>query len=234
LVGSIAPLLPARLAGGSKFGKSEIVMRIPSLIAMGIATVFLYYVGKRLCDATTGILAMIAFVNIKEVVFAAADARPYALTMMLLLGHVLLLLRWLDTGKLRDAVGCALLAALTAYGHIVLAVGLAVPALYAFWRTQWRGRLVLIWLTAAVLAAPLLPQILTFGRESSMHAWLAVPGIPNLLEMISPPPLVTAAAAGVFLAFLLLPPLSARWRPAKPDMVLVVAWALFPVFLFFY
>src|ERR1041385_317741 len=86
-------------------GLQTIVLRMPSIIAMALAAYWLYKLATRLLDAETAPLAVLVFVCLEQVAFAAGDARPYALGLCMLTGSAFLLVRWLDEGRLRDAVG---------------------------------------------------------------------------------------------------------------------------------
>ena len=66
--------------------------------------------------------------------YYASDARPYALGLMAASGAGLYLLRWLDTGKLLDAICYAVLAALTVYFHFLFGVMFVVHAAYILLR----------------------------------------------------------------------------------------------------
>jgi hypothetical protein len=81
--------------------------------------------------------------------------------------------------------------------------------------------------------APLSVQILTVSGHKTGLSDPYLPDMQGLFEYISPPPLVTCIGAGVLVAFLVLPSLKAHWRPTKSSTVLMVAWMLFPLFLFF-
>jgi hypothetical protein len=59
----------------------------------------------------------LVFVCFEETVFAAGDARPYALALPMLVAQMLTLLRWPDRHQFRDAVGYTIFAALTVYAR---------------------------------------------------------------------------------------------------------------------
>src|SRR5262249_62002189 len=124
-------------------------MRWPSAAMMGLALYFVFLVGSRLWDREAGLLAALALAWMPAVALAASVARPYAFTLMTLSGFAWALLRWIDAGRIRDGIAVALFAALTAYGHIILALGLIVPAVYAAWsRPKWTHLIVLSGVTA--------------------------------------------------------------------------------------
>jgi len=60
-------------------GRSEVLIRLPSLIAMILAAVILYRIAARFGDQESCLIASAIFVVVPDNAFAAADARPYAL-----------------------------------------------------------------------------------------------------------------------------------------------------------
>lgn len=63
-------------------GSGEISLRVPSLLAAGLAAYVLYRLGAELVDRETGLLAAGIFVGFRPIAFAAGDARPYAFAVL--------------------------------------------------------------------------------------------------------------------------------------------------------
>jgi uncharacterized membrane protein len=207
-------------------GKNEMVMRLPSVLAMAGATILLYRIGARLCDEETGLFAAVIFAIMHDLIFAAADARPYALTMMFLTAHVLALLRWLDTDRLADAAVATVFAILTVYGHTLLALGLVVPALYALWRHRDRPLpLIAMWTVTAFMLAPLFLQLRAY-LSKKVHTFAEAPDFSQLCTQLAPPELVASLGASILLAYVILPRIRFRWRPARAVTMLASAWML--------
>ncbi|MGA3019999.1 MAG: glycosyltransferase family 39 protein, partial [Bryobacteraceae bacterium] len=82
----------------------EPALRLPSLVAMAIATVLVYQLGRYIADRRTGLLGAVAFLCIHPVAFAAIYARPYALGLALLVASMLYFLKWLDSPRRLYAV----------------------------------------------------------------------------------------------------------------------------------
>jgi 4-amino-4-deoxy-L-arabinose transferase-like glycosyltransferase len=214
-------------------GHNEIIIRLPSIIAMGVATFFIYRIGTRLCDEETGLVAAAVFVAIQGVSYAAADARPYAFTLMALTGFVLALLRWLDKTRFLDAVAVVLLATLTAYGHVLLAIGLVVPTLYALWRTTKRLRFISMFVIIGLLIVPLVIQIRAYMSMGTPHMFAEVPTLPDLFSAIAPPQLLATLIVGLGTAYAIHSVVQSQWRPAKPVVVMLLAWLVFAPSLIF-
>lgn len=208
-------------------GTSEIVLRIPSLIYMAGAAMLLVFTGARLIDRETGLLGALVFVCFEEIVFAAADARPYALALLMLVAHMLMLLRWLDRGRFRDAAAYTVFAALTVYAHPLFAMGLVVPALYALWRSSRKLAVAATWVAIAVWCLPLAPQWLNFYGHREIHTYLGAPKLIQFFEMLTPATAAASILAGLFLATLVIPGVTAHWIADRPKTVLLTAWAIF-------
>jgi mannosyltransferase len=199
------PLYCTLLWGWTRvFGMSEVALRVPSVIA-GLAAVWLVYrVALRLfADVTVARLSACIFVMIAPVAFAAADARPYALTLAVFLAATLFLLRWLDAGRPLDGLAYLLLAALTLYLHYLF--GLAYLAHLVLigrkLRTMGRRGLVLALAGAGIFALLLLPAVPHFvdvyGRREAMSLFTFGSQV-ELLGYLAPPSLVIGFLVGRF------------------------------------
>src|SRR2546422_334785 len=101
----------AKQLGGTK----EFVLRLPSVAAIAASLFLLSRLGAFLFDRLTGTIAAAVFLCMQPVAFAAADARPYAMGLAFSLAAMLLLVRWLDTGRFLPALGYVIFASLTVY-----------------------------------------------------------------------------------------------------------------------
>jgi 4-amino-4-deoxy-L-arabinose transferase-like glycosyltransferase len=219
-------------------GRTEVMLRLPSLIAMIGAAWLLSKLAVRLFDAETAPFVLLVFVCSQHVAFAAADARPYALALFLLIASVWMLVRWLDSGRRVYAAGYVLLAALTIYAHVLLAIALAGHAIYAWYRSQREvavkpAALVAAWTAAGLLSLPLVPRLLVFFRERSIHSFAGAPNVSEFLAGIAPPLLAATVALGLLIGWLGSPRRSlerARNSAApKESVILAAGWALLPL-----
>ena len=108
-------------------GHSEAALRLPSLVCIGLGTFLLFRIARRLADTETARLAIVAFAVWPQVVFAASDARPYALATVLAIAATWALIQWLDHGGWMRASFAVVLAASIPYAH-----PLAAPILIPF------------------------------------------------------------------------------------------------------
>jgi mannosyltransferase len=219
-------------------GRTEVMLRLPSLIAMIAAAWLLYKLAVRLFDAETAPFVVLVFACSEQVAFAAADARPYALALFLLIASVWMLVRWLDSGRPLYAAGYVLLAALTVWAHVLLAIALAGHGIYALYRSRHEhavrpAALLAAWTVAGLLSLPLVPQLLVWFRDRGSHAFAGAPNVGEFLAGIAPPLLAAPVVLGLLIGWLgsRRHPLERRNNVVAPkeSVLLAAAWALLPL-----
>ncbi len=226
-------------------GSSEAALRLPSLLAAGLAAYWLYRLGRELFDRETGLFAAGVFVAVPQVCFAAADARPYALGVLATTGALWMLVRWLARGRAPDALGYVLLVSAAVYFQFLFAAMLPVHAFYALRRARERrsvgaAQLVLVAAGVAVLTAPACWLAREVGRDRALHAFAQMPGAGALARMLVPTG-VLAALVGSLLVWATIATARQRratpvWTrpPAEPDALrLLLLSAVVPVVLLF-
>lgn len=177
-------------------GASEIALRLPSLIAMGLAAWALVRLGGRLVDREAGWLAGGIFAAYPSICYAAGDARPYAFAVLATVGAIAMLVRWLDGGRLLDALGYVVLASAAIWFQYLFATMLVVHAAYALRR--WRrggvglGALALAACGVAALTAPAALLAREVGRDRALHAFGVMPGVRDLALALVPTGVVAA------------------------------------------
>ena len=162
-------------------GKSEIVYRIPSILVMLLALPLFGWLAARLIHPRSAWFAVFACFGLRGIDYHAADARPYALGMLVSAAALCFLVRWLDSGKWMEAAGFVVLAALLWRVHLIYWPFYLVFALYPALRIQrketsvsWRDAIVVF----GVLGAALLPTALAalaVQREAHAHVITDVP-----------------------------------------------------------
>lgn len=213
-------------------GPSEVMLRVPSILAACGATFLLYRVGALLVDGQTGLMAAGVFVGLEVVISAATTARPYALALLFVVGAVLALVRWLRYGRRADAVAYVLFAALTIWTHYLFGVMFLVHAIYVFWPGHRDGP-VSRWAFCAALGVtgllllPLAPQFLSLTRRADRLSFLAEPTPAELVRRLAPIVIVL----GVLLSRYRSRAESAPARSA--DLALVVTWSFLATVLLF-
>ena len=217
-------------------GRQEWVLRLPSLLALMVGAWLLYKLAARLFDEESARLSVLAFACSGPVAFAASDARPYALGLCMLLATACVLVRWLDTGRVRYAAGSVLFSALTIYAHYLFGPVLVVLGLYAVSRSLREGKVSLwklpvIGIASAVLMLPLVAQFRHFYQDRAVHSFSGTPQFGDLFASIAPPVLAGSLAVGIFLALLISPQRGPA--PHRDSLFLAAGWALVPPLLLF-
>jgi len=225
-------------------GNSEIVLRLPALLAGLCSLWILYLLGKRLLGPLAGMLACLVFASLRDVVYVASTVRPYTLAILFVLGAMYCLVRWIDTGALRFGLGYVALAALTIYAHYLFAPIFAVHAVYA---AQYLRRsdskvsprlLLAAWLATGLLLLPLAADFLKVYSERQRHVYVLAPGVTDLLTSLFPPLLAGSIALGLLLLLVARRPLSVWGGPPgpgrplgtapRPASMFLASWILIP------
>jgi 4-amino-4-deoxy-L-arabinose transferase-like glycosyltransferase len=228
-------LVAARAIGGD----SEIVLRIPALAAMLGAVFLLYRLGVRLIGPLAAASACLAFVCSKDVIYVASAVRPYALGMLFVLGAMLALLNWFDSGEARYLVIYSLLAALSVYAHYMFGLMFVVHASYAYMRLRSRDgavsvfALVLAWSLSGAILLPLAPQVLRLFSHRGDHIYTLAPDIQALVLSFIRPFLAGTIGLGLLFALAARRRPAIEWKlPASTGWFLGI-WALVPTLIVF-
>ena len=234
---AVAPQVPKSIyyalprAASAVCGSSEVVYRLPSTLAMGLALWLISRLAARLIHPRAAWFAVFACLALSGIGYQAVDARPYALGTLAAAAGALGLVRWLDDGRWRDALVFAVSAALLWRVHLVYWPFYLVFALYAAVRLL-RHETPVGWLRAAAVfglvglaLAPVLVDALALFREARAHVIVAPPSL-RALEHALRWNVVLICAGGAWLLARAL-----RWpRPANPvsatSLTLVLAWWL--------
>jgi len=104
------------------FGNSEMVLRIPSVLAMLAAVFVLYRIARNFLDYHMAIVTCLLFCLQKNVVFAAIDVRPYSFAVLATNLAVYALVLWLQNPDLPLSILLGAACALIFYFHYLYAV----------------------------------------------------------------------------------------------------------------
>jgi mannosyltransferase len=213
-----------------QISSSEVVLRIPSVLAMGAAVYLLYRLGARLFDRHTGMFAAVPFAALPAVAFAAGDARPYALALVTLLGSAVALLRWQDEGLLRDGLLYALCVVATCYLHYMIALALlAHPVLLARdLGNVPRRQLVMAAGVALALALPLAPNALHVIGQRGVLSNPKPEDLATLVSALAPPLILGAIALPAIVATFARRRDVVVPRPPASSLLFVLTWLIAP------
>jgi uncharacterized membrane protein len=220
-------------------GPREFIFRLPSAIALGVAAFLLYRLCARLFDRETGLLAALVFVCLPSVSLAATYARSYGVALLVSVAATLMLVRWVESGRLRDALAYILLGALTVYFHYLFATTLAIHAVYALQHLLAGGR-VRLWtiifaaFLIGLLLVPLIPYVHSLYMTRAIHSWAPQPQLDHFFEALLPTATCSALLLGALAARLVWSGFRLRPFPlTQSQVVLLGAWVILPPALLF-
>ena len=145
----------------AQLGSAIEFIRLPALIG-GLASIPLsFLLARRLFGYSAGLVAAAVMALNPFMVFYSTEARPYSITIALLLGSTLAMLIAADRRSVRWWALYAALVALAMYAHYTAAFVLGAQLLWLLWtRPQVRVQAVVATVVAAVAYLPWLPGAL--------------------------------------------------------------------------
>ena len=165
----------------SALGRSEWILRLPSLAAAAGTLVFVYRLAARWFDRETGRLSVLTLAAIASFAFAASDARPYAIATFGCVAATWQMERWLEDPNVRSAVPYGLLIVLTLWTHYLFFLVFVAHLVYVIYRmraatTRIRTRdLLLVGGIVAAGTAPLAIQLASLWDRRGSLRFLPTP-----------------------------------------------------------
>jgi mannosyltransferase len=203
----------------SLVGGSDVMLRLPSVLAMAASAGLTARLGTRLASPRVGLLSGLVFAVLPTTSRYAQEARPYALVVLAAVLCSLALVRVLDEPRVGRLLTYALATALLGLLHAIAL--LLIPA-HALVVLAVRRSVMPRWLVAAgVGMLPALPALYLGSHQTAQVAWIGAPTSSSITAY--PATLLgTAIGAGMILA-LAMYAVSTR-HPA----VLYTCWAIIP------
>lgn len=236
-----SPLYFLILGGLARYSTHEIVLRLPSFVALFGAAVVFYRILRRWFTPEVGILGVALFLSIDHVMVAGLSARPYALALLTALAASLVLMRWVERGGAygRLALWAALMVA-TFYFHYLFAAIAVVHFTFVVLRwsrltTRQRSSFVTAIFVGLISALPGLRQLLALSQRVELWDFVSVPGWGQLAHTLVP--LGSVIFVGTGLVFTrVLGPYTWRpgwWRGGNLNLApLLIWWLGAPTFFF--
>ncbi len=202
------------------FGGKEIVLRIPSILAMLAASYAFYRCARELFARDIALVATVVFILDGRVGFAAIDIRPYAFALLITNLAIFSFIRWSKTKQMSYAALLGVTSAGIFYFHylfgcIVIAFVIAYLA-DADFLYRWRSPFAeLRQLGAAVgcfalLMLPVLSRLWYLHQTRNTHVFAGVPEFTDFLQALCP-----GVVPFVFVGVVLVAAL--RRKLSKPD-----------------
>ena len=148
-----------------RFADSEAEIRLLSVIAGVVATIPIYYIGRRLGGRPAGALGALTFAAMPFVIHWSRLARAYSMGMLVTATLTLLLLRALERPTVVRFAMYGVTGALGMYVHSFVALVIVVHAAYVVVTRSWpaRGPLLAAGVPLAVAAVPVPFLALQYG-----------------------------------------------------------------------
>ncbi|MBI1895024.1 MAG: hypothetical protein HYS04_00605, partial [Acidobacteria bacterium] len=218
----------------------ELLLRLPSVLGVGLAAWFLYRFAESMLGRGFGVLAAVPFLCAQTTVQAACDARPYGIALAAVIGSTWKLYDWQRTGRRSDLLWYIAASAVVGHMHQLY------PALFLvhfLWLVCCHVRRIPVkwpaiftaWALVLASWAPLAPQFLHMLAASGNYKTAYTPELKQLVSHCIPVSVVLAAALTLFVVGLLHR--NALRKPSVPlsreALFLLLAWQFLLPIVFF-
>jgi Dolichyl-phosphate-mannose-protein mannosyltransferase len=218
----------------SLFGSNEIVLRMPSVLAMLAATYVLYLIAREFFSSDIAAIVAVIFCLHPTVAFAAVDARPYAFAVLLVNCAILSFLRFMKTNSSGNAILLGASAAAIFYFHYLF--GLLLPALalvfFAWKGREWRRfvpKLATAGIVFSVMILPIVSRLVYLFRTGQSHVFDRAPQIADLLFTMAPGRVLAILFIGTIFAGALLRKLESPSHESLPAGLACLFLATIPL-----
>ena len=209
------------------FGASEVVARLPSAIAVGVATAGVVLLGGRLTSLRVGLASGLLFLVMPRVTWAAVEARDLALTAALSVWLSVLLLAAVWHNGIRWWLGYLVVAVVSVAVFLPSALLVVAHAVTLGWRRESRSVLVSFGIAALGVAVLSAPVVWFLQRQSGQVAWIPPLDTGTVRAVLEYQWFVGAPIfAVIFLVVLLVGAVAGRMR--GPVVSLALPWAVLP------
>jgi hypothetical protein len=216
------------------FGDTELVLRIPSMLAMLAAVYVFYRCAREMFDWDISLLATILFTLPSRVVYAAIDVRPYAFALLLTNLAIFMFLRWMKTSRTGYAALFGIAAAGIFYFHYLFGSILMAFAL-CYLLTRHSSLLSDLRQIGAALACfaifiiPVWPQLRYMYQTRATHVFTEAPQWVSLLQALNPGTWQLLALASALVLAALAHRLLTPNREMYAKLLLCAPLALVPI-----
>jgi mannosyltransferase len=217
----------------TQFGQSELIARLPSVLAAALAAGGITVIGRLLVSARAGLLAGLIFGLLPVVSRYAQEARSYSIVSAVAVLATYLLLSALatTTGRVTWFAGYAVSVAALGWLHLdaILLVGAHAVVVLVHWRMAGSAR-PLAWWSGAVVAATaaVLPLLAEARPQSAQVSWLRPPDWGVVGEFAT----FVAGTTAIAVAVVLVALVGIQLRPASGGLpgvgVVALSWLVVP------
>ena len=216
------------------FGDKELVLRVPSILAMLTAVYVFYRCARELFDWDVALIATAVFILPRGIAFAAIDVRPYPFALLVTNLTILLFLRWMKTKRTEYAAFLGVAAAGISYFHYLFASILAALAVYYLLsrRTSMLADLRQIGAALgcfAIVLLPVLPRLRYIYQTRASHSFADAPQWTAVLQVLHPGSAQLVVLAGAILFAAVARQLTIPNREMLGKLLLCASLAMVPV-----
>jgi hypothetical protein len=214
-------------------GRSEVAYRLPSILCMGAALMFIALLVRRLIHPDAWWLAIFACFALRGIDYEAANARPYAMGIAVASAGLYFLVRWLDTRRMWDAAVFLILAALLWRVHLIFWPFYIVFVLYALLRFKDvpRWQIPTVFGLLGVLLIPVAMRAIALNAQAQQHVVIEQPMLMSLAHSFHLP-LVAVAAIGAWIWSRLAGPRERATVSVSALAAILAWWICYPLALF--
>lgn len=216
-------------------GNSEIVLRLPSILACILLCVVLYRFSYKIFDKESAFLGVVVLLCLDGTFTYAVLARAYALALLLSVSSTYVLYRWTESNELRYKFLYILLSTLMVYTHCVFSGIFLVHLIYLYcrWKLSKNNRrlgilkVIEVYLFIAILTSPAIYQAhLTAGMKDIL-SFAAMPTILDLIQSWVKPFLVLSLITGMLCGLIVTKNIHLKRLDIGPDLlVFLISWYL--------
>jgi len=216
------------------FGDKELVLRIPSILAMLAAVYVFYRCARELFAWDVSLIATLLFVLPRGIAFAAIDVRPYPFALLVTNLTILLFLRWLKTKRMAYAAFLGMAAAGIFYFHYLFASIVVALALYYLLSRHASVVADLRQIGVAVgcfaiIILPVLPRLKYIYQTRVTHSFADPPQWLSVAEMLYPGKWQLLVLAGALVLAALAHRLLAPSRETYSKLLLCASLVMVPI-----
>lgn len=217
------------------FGFGEGAVKLPFIVMSVLAILLLYRFAHAWAGAAVALIVTALLATLQYTVMYGQIARPYAMGLFATALLADQLTRYLGSGRVRNLVGAAIAAVLSAYTHhfaLMLAAFMAITGLFLATPEQRKGLLIALGIAAACYL-PNLPLFFAQLGWKGLDEWLSAPAPDWTLNYLWWIAHCSALLAGV-LALLLLAAAVFRIKhreAVKPLWAIALIWGLLPLII---
>ncbi len=218
----------------------DVALRIPSLVGVLLAALFLYRLAEKGVGKHAGFLAAVIFLFHPTAIILGTQARPYALALAAVAGSCLALYEWVENRERRYLFGYVVASTLIVYLHYFFAAIFLCHALYLGYvfvverRVRCWHHLLASFGAIGLLIAPLFPLMRSLLREAHTLPFASAPQATELSESLLPTMVAFGLFAAAIVAQFVFPTGFRKPRPLSRSfsVLLVSWWSLTPVLFF--